>query len=141
MAFALALAIGAAIGLLGGGGSLLTVPVFTYLLGYEPRQAVAMSLPVVCLATSAGAVRAWRAGTLRPGPALVTGVAAMAGAGAGARLAHQLPGRAQLPVLALTMLAAAALVRRARPDDGRETDSHPPHPAPLAVSGFGVGIL
>ena len=36
--------IGAALGLLGGGGSVLTVPIFVYVLGFSPKEAIAMSL-------------------------------------------------------------------------------------------------
>jgi len=39
--------IGAALGLLGGGGSVLTVPIFVYVLGFSPKEAIAMSLAVV----------------------------------------------------------------------------------------------
>jgi|GEM_PF-115051 len=42
-----ALFIGLALGLIGGGGSILTVPVFVYLMGIEPVQATAYSLFVV----------------------------------------------------------------------------------------------
>ena len=44
---ACALLIGLTLGMLGGGGSILTVPVFVYVLGYDPKLAIAMSLPVV----------------------------------------------------------------------------------------------
>ena len=49
--------IGAALGLLGGGGSVLTVPIFVYVLGFTPKEAIAMSLAVVG-ATSAFGTRA-----------------------------------------------------------------------------------
>lgn len=45
--FALAAVIGLSLGLMGGGGSILTVPVFVYVLGFGAKPAIAMSLPVV----------------------------------------------------------------------------------------------
>ena len=72
-AWFLASLIGLSLGLLGGGGSILTVPVFTSLLGYEPEQAIAMSLPVVGAAAASGAVFTLARGTLPLGPALVMG--------------------------------------------------------------------
>ena len=39
--------IGLSLGLIGGGGSIITVPVLVYLLGVEPHDAVGMSLAVV----------------------------------------------------------------------------------------------
>jgi uncharacterized membrane protein YfcA len=44
---ALCVLVGLAIGLLGGGGSILTVPIFVYIVGLEPRDAIATSLLVV----------------------------------------------------------------------------------------------
>ena len=39
--------IGVTLGLLGGGGSILTVPIFVYVLGYAAKPAIATSLAVV----------------------------------------------------------------------------------------------
>lgn len=50
----LALVIGGSLGLLGGGGSILTVPVFVYVLGFGAKEAVAASLAVVGVASLFG---------------------------------------------------------------------------------------
>ena len=47
LGLALAALIGLSLGLLGGGGSILTVPVLVYVLGFAAKPAIAMSLPVV----------------------------------------------------------------------------------------------
>lgn len=52
-----ALVIGLVLGLIGGGGSILTVPVFVYLLGLDPIHATAYSLFVVGLTALTGAIR------------------------------------------------------------------------------------
>ncbi len=57
VAFGSALIIGVVLGLVGGGGSILTVPVLVYLLGIEPVIATAYSLFVVGSAAVVGAVR------------------------------------------------------------------------------------
>ena len=54
--------IGAALGLLGGGGSVLTVPIFVYVLGFSPKEAIAMSLAVVAATSAFGTVGYWRVG-------------------------------------------------------------------------------
>jgi hypothetical protein len=51
---ALALAIGVAMGLFGGGGSLLLVPALTYLMGFDAKQAVTTSLAVVGISAAVG---------------------------------------------------------------------------------------
>ena len=56
-----ALAIGLSLGLLGSGGSILTVPVLVYLLGQDEKTAIAGSLFVVGTIAAAGGLQyAWR---------------------------------------------------------------------------------
>lgn len=52
-----ALLIGVVLGLIGGGGSILTVPVFVYILGIDPLTATAYSLFVVGVSSGVGAIR------------------------------------------------------------------------------------
>jgi uncharacterized membrane protein YfcA len=52
-----ALLIGIVLGLIGGGGSILTVPIFVYLLGINPVVATAYSLFVVGVSSLAGALQ------------------------------------------------------------------------------------
>ena len=141
--FACALLIGLTLGMLGGGGSILTVPVFVYVLGYNPKLAIAMSLPVVGATSFIGALRHWRAGNLHFQSALLLGIAAMVGAFAGARASVWLSGRSQLLLLGVLMLASSVMMFkdsvRATPiiDTGTGT-------APLSLLlavGFAVGTL
>lgn len=69
-AIALGLLIGLALGALGGGGSILAVPVLVYLAGQEPRAATATSLVAVGAAAIVGAANHHRAGRVRWGAAL-----------------------------------------------------------------------
>lgn len=55
--YAGALLIGVVLGLIGGGGSILTVPVFVYILGVDPILATAYSLFVVGVSAAVGAFR------------------------------------------------------------------------------------
>jgi uncharacterized membrane protein YfcA len=113
LGFALAALIGLSLGLLGGGGSTLTVPVFVYVLGFAPKDAIAMSLPVVGVTSLVGAASHWRAGNVRIRTALLFGVVAMAGSYLAARfVAPLMSGALQLALLALVMLAAAVSMFR-----------------------------
>ena len=114
MALALALAtlIGLALGLLGGGGSILTVPIFVYILGFEAKEAIALSLAVVGATSLLGAASHWRAGNVNLRIAGIFGVVAMAGTYLGARLAVFFSGAAQLTLFAVVMLAAAYFMYR-----------------------------
>ncbi len=137
----LAVLIGITLGLLGGGGSILTVPVFVYVLGIEPKAAIAMSLPVVGLAAAIGAAQQWRRGHVALTTAIPFGAAAMAGAYGGARLARELNGHTQLVLFAGVMLSAGvSMLRHARVP---EPTGGIPHPrwALLIPLGLGVGAL
>jgi uncharacterized membrane protein YfcA len=106
--------IGGAFGLLGGGGSILTVPIFVYVLGVDAKPAIAMSLAVVALTSAIGAVGHWRSGNvnLRVG-AVFAGVATL-GTWLGTRLSVYVPGMVQLSILAVMMAMAAVVMLRGR---------------------------
>jgi uncharacterized membrane protein YfcA len=141
--YVLALAIGLSLGILGGGGSILTVPIFVYVMGYSAKQAIAMSLVVVGATSLVGALRHWRAGTFDVRAALVFGVLAMIGARLGAEAARLVPGIVQLSLLGIVMLIAAVLMLRRREDSPvPETRAHGAAAAAATAGvGLGVGIL
>ena len=111
--------IGITLGMLGGGGSILTVPVFVYVLGYDPKLAIAMSYPVVGVTTLVGAVGRYRAGFVNIPRALIVGAASMSAAFLAARLSHGVKGTLQLAILGTVMLASAATMLRSASKIGR----------------------
>lgn len=114
LGLSLALVIGISLGLLGGGGSVLTVPIFHYVLGYDVKPSIAMSLAVVGVTSAAGALGRLRAGDLNLRAVLTFAPVAMLGTFGGARLALLVPELAQLVLFATTMLTAAAFMWRGR---------------------------
>lgn len=135
-----ALLIGLSLGLLGGGGSILTVPVFTYVLGYPPKTAIAMTLPVVAISSAVGAIGHWRAGRVRLAVALQFGVAAMLTAFVVARLTAYVPARAQLIVLGVAIVAAAVSMLRPAKAESAEP-SKPRSTWVVLIAGAVVGVL
>lgn len=139
-ALALAVLVGISLGLLGGGGSILAVPIFVYVAHLEPRQSVALSLLVVGAVSLLGAIQHFREGRVRIPVALGFGLWAMAGTWGGTRLAMLLSGSTQLVIFAFVMLAAAvSMFRRSRsaePEGERKA-----HPVLAGVLGVAVGIL
>ena len=79
--------IGLSLGLLGGGGSIFTVPVLVYALGFGVKEAIVMSLAVVGVTSLFGAVGHWRVGNVNLRVAATFGSVAMGGTYLGARLA------------------------------------------------------
>ena len=138
--------IGAALGLLGGGGSVLTVPIFVYVLGFGPKEAIAMSLAVVALTSAFGAASHWRAGAVNVPIAMVFGAVAMMGTFLGVRLASFVPGTTQLLIFAVVMMAAAMFMlreRQSRDEHTSQTTSEQPLVSVLRVvpAGLLVGTL
>src|ERR1044071_1634372 len=147
LGYALAAAIGLSLGLLGGGGSILPVPIFVFVMGSSPKLAIAMSLPVVGATSLVGAFGHWRAGTFNLGLALDFGAVAMVGAIVAARLSSYVPGVVQLTLLGLVMLVSATLMLRppAVPSPGgaerpAQAAGLARHPLLVGVTGLGVGM-
>ena len=135
----LAALIGLSLGVLGGGGSILTVPIFVYVLGFGAKPAIAMTLPVVGTTSLIGAVSHWRQGNLDLRVALLFGAVAMSGAYIGARLAFLLSGAEQLAILGVVMLGAAVSMMRGRPEGDA---SLPRRPMPVILgAAMVVGML
>lgn len=107
--------IGISLGILGGGGSILTVPILVYLAGMDSKEAIATSLFVVGVTSAVGLIPHARAGRVRWRTGLIFGAVSMVGAYGGGRLAEYIPGTVLLVAFALMMLAtAAAMLRKSR---------------------------
>ena len=133
-----ALAIGLSLGLLGSGGSILTVPVLHYLLKQPEQIAIGGSLLVVGLIATAACIPYALAKQVDWRKALWFGVPGMLGAWLGASLARWVPGAVQLALFAGVMLIAAWRMLRSAPVAATE---HVPHPFAVVVGGAAVGAL
>lgn len=120
--------IGAALGLLGGGGSVLAVPIFVYVLGFEAKKAIAMSLAVVAATSALGTASHWRAGHVNLRVGVMFGTVATFGTMAGVRLSEFVSGTTQLVALAAVMLIAAVFMVSGRMPPGRSGHSVEPRP-------------
>src|SRR3990167_6103193 len=100
---ALAVVIGAALGLLGGGGSILTVPLLHYVFGLETHAAIAGSLAVVAVTALVALVPYARRGQVQWRTGGLFGAA---------RVARHVPPAVLLVAFALVMLGAAVSMVR-----------------------------
>ena len=114
--------IGLSLGALGGGGSILAVPVLVYLLGQSPAQATTGSLVVVGVTSLIGAVTAYRAGNVMLGRGVAFGLVAIGGAVVGAHASAHVPEPVLLAAFAVLMLVVGTVmaVRQIR---GRRADT------------------
>ena len=102
--------IGLSLGALGGGGSILAVPVLVYALGQSPLQATTGSLVVVGVTSLIGSVTAYRAGHVLLARGVGFGTVALGGAAVGAKAAAHVPESVLLACFAALMLVVAAVM-------------------------------
>lgn len=114
LVLALSLLIGVSLGVLGGGGSILTVPILVYVAGMDPKEAIAASLFVVGVTSAAGAISHARGGRVRWRTGLLFGAAGLVGAFLGGLLGGHLPGELLLVAFALMMVATSIAMIRGR---------------------------
>lgn len=101
--------VGFALGLLGGGGSILAVPLLVYVVGVkDPHVAIGTSALAVSVNAFANLISHARAGTVKWPCAVVFALAGVAGAAAGAMLGRHVNGQHLLFLFGLVMLAVAA---------------------------------
>ncbi len=99
--------IGVSLGALGGGGSILAVPVLVFVAGQDPSAATTTSLVVVGVASLIGAYGHSRAGRVRVTQGLMFGFVGIAGSLAGSALNRRLDGDVLLLAFAGLILIAA----------------------------------
>ncbi|MFD2824678.1 sulfite exporter TauE/SafE family protein [Lacinutrix iliipiscaria] len=150
-----ALLIGLVLGLIGGGGSILTVPILVYLLYINPVTATAYSLFVVGVSALVGAIKNIQKGLVDFRTAIVFAIPAF--------IAVYITRKFIVPAIpeelfsvgsfiitkdiaimlffALVMLLASiSMIRSNRKDSGEETEVKYNYPL-IIIEGFVVGIL
>lgn len=134
-----AIAIGVSLGLLGSGGSIITVPVLVYLLGQDEKLAIAGSLFVVGNIALAGSLQYVRAGLIDWRNVAIFGAPGMAGTYLGAMIAAYVSGILQLALFAIVMLLASYMMLR--PAKLTDTDHVPREAWKIAADGLMVGMV
>jgi uncharacterized membrane protein YfcA len=137
----LAVLVGVALGLLGGGGSILTVPLLAYVASMDAKQAIATSLLVVGVTSAIGAVSHARAGRVHWRIGLIFGGVGMAGAYAGGLLARFIPGNVLLISFAVMMIATAIAMLRGRKTVDTAKGGHHLPVLKIMVAGLSVGLV
>jgi uncharacterized membrane protein YfcA len=136
-------AVGFLLGLLGGGGSILAMPLLLYAVGVPTvHQAIGTSALAVSVSALANLANYARSGQVKWPCALVFAGAGVVGAWLGSSFGKLVDGRALLGLFALVMLAvAASMVRRKEKGADGDVRLDGRIAARLAVIGFGTGAL
>jgi len=141
LGLALSAGIGLSLGLVGGGGSIITVPVLVYVLGVDVHEAVGMSLAVVGVTILVGAALHRLRGAVRARTGVLFGGSGILGAFFGSRLTYLLSSRALLLTFAALMIVISILMlTRSQADLDRAAGA--PRNTPRAVLvGLVIGVL
>lgn len=136
------LATGTLLGLLGGGGSIIAVPILVYCLGLEAKAAIGTSLLIVGLASLLAARSHYLRHAVVVPTAIMFGATGGLGSFAGSGLAQLIPDSVQLILFAVVMAFVALLMLRHK-HPSIETDSDEAKIAlpVVLVAGFGAGLL
>lgn len=105
-----ALLVGLSLGLLGSGGSILTVPVLIYLAGEQEKAAIAESLGIVGAVSLAGFIPYALKKQVHWRSVILFGLPGMAGTYGGAAIAAYVSGTLQLILFSVVMIMAAILM-------------------------------
>ncbi|MBW4051775.1 MAG: sulfite exporter TauE/SafE family protein [Proteobacteria bacterium] len=106
--------VGLSLGLIGGGGSILAVPLMAYLVGLPPHAAIGTSAVAVAASALINLGGHARAGTVKWPCAIVFAVSGVAGAAIGAQIGKRVDGQALLSAFGVLMIVVAGLMLRPR---------------------------
>ena len=139
--------VGFTLGLVGGGGSILAVPLLVYVVGVRsPHIAIGTSAIAVAASAAANLADHARARTVKWPCALVFAVAGIAGAAGGAQLGKTVDGSRLLMLFGVLMVVVGIAMTRPRKSGGNAdvqlTRESMPRLLPLLIGiGFAVGAL
>jgi len=145
--------IGISLGLIGGGGSILTVPVLVYLFGISPVLATSYSLFIVGSTSLVGAFNSWRKDMLNFKTAFLFGISSIITVFITRKIiVHNIPevitiGDTSISFAVLTMvlfallmlLASVSMIRKEHVEVN--DNDHENHFIKLIVYGIGIGLV
>ncbi len=139
--------VGIVLGLVGGGGSILAVPLLVYVVGVRsPHVAIGTSSVAVAASAAGNLLSHWKNGNVKWGCAAVFAAAGVVGAFGGSTAAKAVDGQRLLALFGLVMVVVGLLMLRSRSSEGdpdvRLTTESASKLAPLLVGvGFTVGLF
>lgn len=132
--------IGLSLGLIGGGGSILTVPILVYFLGVETHEAVGMSLAVVGITSLFGSYLHYRKDNVDFSAGMLFGVSGIFGAFLGAPLTKLVSSNVLMLIFAALMFVVAISMIWRKQNSESEM-AHNSKKTKSVLAGFTVGIL
>ncbi|ATH06817.1 permease [Halobacteriovorax marinus] len=119
-----AILIGLSLGLLGGGGSILTVPILVYVLNMDPKISIALSLAIVGVTSLFGVFGHYKNKNVDLRVASVFAPVAMGGTFLGAKLSQFLSGQVQLLMFAIIMIIASFFMLKGKKESDEDESNN-----------------
>ena len=144
LTFLLMALVGISLGLLGGGGGVLAVPILVYVAGVKAQTAVAMSLAIVCATSLMGAVLHFRDKRVNLRVAVMMAIGGSIGAYLGARGTNLVARHTLMFSFSLLMLIVGILMVYRSKNDLRRNEEREELSArwPIAfLAGSGIGVV
>jgi len=138
LAILLALLIGISLGLLGGGGSILTVPILVYVLKIDPKTAIALSLAIVGFSTLIGSFNNYRKQNIEYKIAMIFLICAFPATILGSFLSTKVSSNFQMLLFSIIMIITSLFMFRERKESLEEKT---PNNIFIGLSSIFVGIL
>ncbi|MEQ1883767.1 MAG: sulfite exporter TauE/SafE family protein [Bryobacteraceae bacterium] len=133
----LATLIGLSLGVLGSGGSIITLPMLVYAAGVPAAEAVGMSMAIVGATSLLGAVIQWRKGNVVPRIAIIFSLGGMIGSYLGSTGTHLLSKQLLMLLFSGVMLVVGFLMLRGYGLQGGQACNV----RRCVIAGFAVGVL
>ena len=133
--------IGVSLGALGGGGSILAVPVLVYAAGQTPKQATASSLILVAATSLLGIAPHWKARHVRLVPGLLFSLAGVAASLLGSTLNERADQNLLLLAFSVLMLIAAGAMARSLHRHQTAPDCEVPDAQPTTITVDTVTVI
>ena len=135
--------VGFTLGLIGGGGSILALPLLLYVVGIkDPHIAIGTSALAVAINAFANLIGHWRAGTVKWPCAAMFAVSGVIGAAGGSSLGKLVGGDKLLFFFALVMIAVGIAMLRPRDTSGDpNVHINPGIALRLAAIGLLAGVI
>jgi uncharacterized protein len=136
-------AVGFSLGLIGGGGSILAVPLLLYVVGItDPHVAIGTSALAVATNAFANFIGHWRAGNVNRPCAAIFAAAGIVGATIGSTLGKIVDGQKLIFLFALAMIAVGVAMLRSRSATGLgDIRVTPAIAIRLVGTGLAVGMI
>ena len=132
--------VGLSLGALGGGGSILAVPLLVYGAGQDPKAATASSLLLVGMASLVGVIPHWRGGRVRLGTGVVFGLTGVGGSLVGTSVNDRIDPDLLLLGFAVLVLVAAWRMVTGCPTCTRVGEERATADAGGGATGTGAGV-